>query len=43
MVLGLLVPSHASPWQVDPAGPVKSNVAVPSTVVLGVILLKSIE
>ena len=42
MVLGLLVPSHASPWQVDPAGAVKSNVAVPSTV-LGVILLKSIE
>jgi hypothetical protein len=43
MVFGLLVTPHASPWQVDPVGPVKSNVAVPSTVVLGAILLKSIE
>ena len=43
MVFGLLVTSHASPWQVDPAGPVKSKVAVPSSAVLGGIELKSIE
>src|SRR5215813_6727233 len=43
MVLGLLEMSQASPWHVDPLGPVKSDTAVPSTVVFGAILLKSIE